>query len=287
MIGRQGLHLSEYDLKNAFGAFGYVVDEGQIDEIFTKNNGYAEQLLTCLGSHEIHSFDNSGYEGATHLHDFNKELPITFKDQYTTVLDGGSLEHVFNFPVAIKNCMEMVGVGGHYLGIAPANNFMGHGFYQFSPEAYFNIFTPENGFELINVIAFEDRPKATWYSVRNPRDVRSRITLINNVPVYLLVVAKKFMRTIIFETAPQQSDYVAIWHQNNASSNGTSISTAWQSSKQVSPLDFVKRSIPVPLKNLIRKALGNSSLGFDPRFFQPLDPTANKKPPNKSLQRAS
>ena len=108
----------------------------------------------------------------------NKEVPPSLKGQYSMVLDGGTLEHVFNFPVAIKNCMEMLRVGGHYIGITPTNNFMGHGFYQFSPELYCSIFTRENGFELVSVVAFEDTARAAWYSCAdycpNSRDAKRR-----------------------------------------------------------------------------------------------------------------
>lgn len=52
----------------------------------------------------------------------NLPVPEVHKDSYTAVLDGGSLEHIFNFPVAIKNCMEMLKVDGQYLGITPVNN---------------------------------------------------------------------------------------------------------------------------------------------------------------------
>ena len=84
------------------------------------------------------------YESAKHLHDMNEGIPGDFKEKYTAVLDAGSLEHIFNFPVAIKNRMDMVNVSGHYLAITPANNFCGHGFYQFSPELYFSVLTREN-----------------------------------------------------------------------------------------------------------------------------------------------
>src|SRR5207249_1169910 len=265
MVGRQGLHLRRRDLKASFAAFGYAVDDQLIDAIFTKSDGYAEQLLTYLGAGDVHSFDISAYEGATHLHDMNRQLPAEVKEQYTTVLDGGSLEHVFNFPIAIRNCMEMVRVGGHYLGITPANNFMGHGFYQFSPEVYFNVFTQENGFELIRVIAFEDRPRATWYSVSSPREVRGRVTLINSVPVYLLIVAKRLMKTGIFEKTPQQSDYFSVWHRNEVASDEAATS-AQPSTKRLSPLDSIKRRIPLPLKQLLRMAFPRSRYGFDPRF---------------------
>lgn len=286
MIGRQGLHLSRRDLKHVFESFGYEIDVRQIDSIFNQTNGYAEHLLTCLGAKEVDSFDISGYEGATHVHDMNRVVPDRVKEQYTMVLDGGSLEHVFNFPVAIKNCMEMLRVGGHYLAITPANNFLGHGFYQFSPELYFSVFARENGFELTRVIAFEDRPSARWYSVKSPLEVRGRVTLTNSVPLYLLVVARKLAHTPVFETAPQQSDYLPIWRNKSTGSDGDPQSILTPIAKQTG-LEFVERKIRAPVRRLIRSILRRSYSGFDPRFFRPMDPTAGREPPNKSFQRTS
>ena len=276
-VGRQGLHLRRRDLKDSFEAFGYAVDDELIDAIFTKSDGYAEQLLMYLGARDVHSFDVSAYEGATHLHDMNRQLPVRVQEQYTTVLDGGSLEHVFNFPTAIRNCMEMVKVGGHYLGITPANNFMGHGFYQFSPEVFFSVFTRENGFELIRLMAFEDRPSAIWYSVRSPKEVRGRVTLINSSPVYILIVARRFLKTLILQTTPQQSDYLSAWHRSDRADQAPTSTRS--STKEVSLLDRVKRSTPVLLKRLLRRVRPRSRLGFDPRFLQPLDPTASARSP--------
>jgi hypothetical protein len=214
----------------------------------------------------------------------NSGLPGEVKEQYTTVLDGGSLEHVFNFPMAIRNCMEMVSVGGHYLGITPANNLMGHGFYQFSPELYFSVFARENGFDLISLIACEDRKRATWYAVRSPREVRRRVTLTNAVPVSLLIVAKRVMKTVIFETTPQQNDYLSVWHQYATASDRVP-PAAPRATRRVSPLDRGKRRIPVLLKRLVRRVVRIHRGGFDPRFFQPLDPTKSERSLNKSLQR--
>ena len=55
------------------------------------------------------------------------------------VIDGGLLEHVFDFPTAIRNCMRMVRQGGHLILNLPVNNFPGHGFYRFSPELVFRV----------------------------------------------------------------------------------------------------------------------------------------------------
>jgi hypothetical protein len=143
-------------------------------------------------------FGLSPYEGATHLHDLNQPVDDALRCAYSAVVDGGSLEHIFNFPVAIRNCMEMVRVGGHFLAISPANNFMGHGFYQFSPELFYNVFSRDNGYEVVRLLICEVRRGARWYVVRDPGAVRKRVTLTNSVPVHLLVVARRTGRRCRF-----------------------------------------------------------------------------------------
>ena len=270
MIGRQSLDLTKAELKDGFHAFGTSINSQEIDKIFSIGNGYAEPLLAQLGARTINSFDYSTYEGATHIHDMNKEIPPEFMNRYSVVLDGGSLEHVFNFPVAIKNCMEMLKLEGHYLSITPANNFMGHGFYQFSPEIYFSIFTEKNVFELLSVLAFEDRPNATWYSVKSPRESKSRILLVNDNPVYLLVVARKLANRAIFDSIPQQSDYVTTWSSEETTSP-TSQPGPLQRINQTPFRNWVKRNAPPILRQLIQIAIQGH--GFNPRFFLPIDPT--------------
>jgi hypothetical protein len=280
MLGRQRLLLSPSELKKYLIEFEFSFDEEIIHSIFNEDDGYSEELFRCIGANNIESFDNSAYEGATHIHDMNQEIPDSFKEQYSMVLDSGSLEHVFNFPVAIKNCMEMVKVGGHFLGITPINNFMGHGFYQFSPELYFSVFTRENGFEIINIIAFVDQKK-TWFSVKSPLSVGERISLVNCDPTYLLVIAKKVARSPIFESLPQQSDYVAIWSQAKLSID-ESISREDNKSELVK---FIIDHIPTNLKKLRIRLIRRLKSGFSPCFFKPMAPTEGTDMPNKALKR--
>src|SRR5580698_3335985 len=108
MIGRQGLHLKPHELRANALKFGLLWDEAFVTQMFSESGGFAEAFLKRLGAEEVHSFDKSAYEGATHLHDMNRAIPDAWKQQYTAVLDGGSLEHVFDFPTAIRNCMEML-----------------------------------------------------------------------------------------------------------------------------------------------------------------------------------
>jgi hypothetical protein len=44
------------------------------------------------------------------------------------VIETGSLDHIFNFPVAISNLMQMTRVGGSVFLTTVANNLCGHGF---------------------------------------------------------------------------------------------------------------------------------------------------------------
>ena len=273
MIGRQRLHLSPDELKKNLTEFGFAQKKEAIRAIFDAHDGYCEELLIFLGADTTDSFDNSSYEGATHVHDMNNNIPDKFKERYSMVLDGGSLEHIFNFPVAIKNCMEMVMVGGYYLAITPVNNLAGHGFYQFSPELYFSVFTKQNGYETPAVIAYETR-KRKWYSVASPLSVRGRVPLVNKNPTYLLVIAKRIGKTDIFKSAPQQSDYSAKWAENETLLNGSNILLK---PARHTFSNATKRLIK-NLKRPILKLIGNEHyLGFDPVFYTEKNPTDTTK----------
>jgi hypothetical protein len=267
MIGRQTLNLAPADLKENLSDFGFPSDAATVERLLGAKNRYAEEFFRLIGARNIHSFDYSDYEGASHLHDMNEDLPGEFREQYSAVLDGGSLEHVFNFPVALRNCMEMVRVGGHYVGLTPANNFFGHGFYQFSPELHFSVFTEANGYELVDLIASEDEPGSQWYSVKSPASLRSRVTLTNCRPTYLLILAKRISSTVPFKSAPKQSDYMTIW--SNSAAAGGSLNPGDKADVRAA----VIRVLPQSWKRFVKRLLRRREVGFAPRFFTPIDPT--------------
>ena len=122
---------------------------------------FAEPLFALLGAREVSSVDASDYEQPTEIHDFNQPLPASLANRFSVVHDGGTIEHVFNIPQAFKNCMEMVRVGGHFIQANVANNYMGHGFWQFCPELIYRIFSRENGFQIKVVLLHEKRPGAS------------------------------------------------------------------------------------------------------------------------------
>ena len=258
MIGRQNLHLNVATLARNLRDFGFETSAKESARMLSAEKGYAEPFLRLLGAGEIVSFDASDFEGATYIHDFNLPLDKKFSRRFSVVLDGGSLEHIFNFPQAIANCMEMTDVGGHFVGITPTNNFLGHGFYQFSPELFFRIFSPRNGFALRQILAFES-PSTTWYEVVDPDALGQRVTLINRRETYLLIIAQKTAEMPIFAGGVQQSFYSAQWQLGRPVGHSPTRSIAgWRS---LVPAPFVLAV------QAIRRWLPPRS-GFDKRYFR-------------------
>ena len=256
MIGRQHLHLSQDQLRECFSKFGY--DPEEAENILTGNSGFADGLFDLIGAKTVDSLDASDYEDATIIQDLNEPLPNKHKAKYSLVLDSGTLEHVFNFPVAIKSCMELTAVGGHYIGIYPCNNFFGHGFYQFSSELFYRVLSKENGFEIIDVVVFVDEPNPTYYSVPDTSVEFQRIQLTNSKPVYIYVVAKKIEEAQMFKHHPLQMDYSQI---------------KWKGLRsdpvQIKKKRTLKDKMPPYLKNLTKALLNKKPKDDSSNFKKP------------------
>jgi hypothetical protein len=208
MIGRQDLNVYPAKMR------GVLAEAGLPNELFAPNapdTGFAEPVFKSLGAGNICSLDASAFEGAELIHDLNQPVGADLKARFDVVYDGGTLEHIFNFPMALQNCMEMVREGGRFFLHTPANNWCGHGFYQFSPELFYTMFSADNGFEVERMVIHVVGPYNRWYEVANPQAIRSRVELFNSFPLQLLVQARRTKAVPLFNKMPQQSDYTPRW----------------------------------------------------------------------------
>ena len=213
-IGRQHLYIAEHTLQHRLRTFGMPADRGIAKRLLRDAAGYSEPFLELLGAIRTESIDASEYEGASQIFDLNGSLPQKLENAFSVVLDAGTLEHVFDFPTAIRNCMRMVSLDGHFLCITTANNMTGHGFYQFSPELFYRVFSESNGFEVDRMFVTETS-SSTWYEVSDPVSVGGRVQLRTFRPTYLCVIAKRLKITPILATMPKQSDYVVRWNDKS------------------------------------------------------------------------
>jgi hypothetical protein len=243
MVGRQTVNAPPDAIASILSATGTpreqtsAILEGQ----------FAEPLFALLGARQVSSVDASGYEKATHIHDFNQPLPASLANRFSVVHDGGTIEHVFNIPQAFMNCMEMVRIGGHFIQVNVANNYMGHGFWQFCPELIYRIFSQENGFLIRAVLMHEPNKYARqghssgrWYKVDDPAAHHSRVELINGRPTYICTIAQRVEDRRIFEHFPQQSDYVEAWRLRQPSPEFSN------------QRGIIRRIIPRSIKKLVR-----------------------------------
>ena len=254
-LGRQGFFPEAHELQKLLDSRHAGMSAARF---LAESEGHADKLFNFLGAEELVAIDNSDYEGAGIIADMNAPIDPTLKNRFTAIVDGGCLEHVFNFPQAIRNCMEMLALGGHFIGITPANNFCGHGFYQFSPELFFRVFSAENGFAIRAVLTTENKK---WFRVIDPEQYGGRVEMQNNRPAYLFVLAKKIEQREIFLQPPQQSDYARQWEKNS----GSPVAGPQPA------VHFFRSLLPHGLKEKLRPYAANISIRHRYRCYRPLD----------------
>ena len=218
---------------------------------------YANELLLAMGATSVDSMDASGYEQASLTHDLNRAIPAEWNESFDLVFDGGTLEHVFDFPTAVKNCMRMVRPGGRFVSVTTPNNWCGHGFYQFSPELFYRVFSAGNGFSMQEMYVAEI--DGTAFAVKDPAAIGARVELCNTRPVYLLVHARRDAVREIFSSVPQQSDYVVDW--GAATRGGVKRVAAWKGLPGIRQMREVLRA----RRTLRQRSLNNR------RLFTPAD----------------
>lgn len=267
MLGRQHLYAPVKEIlkiakNNGLGDASNHIDWGQ---------KYSEPLFKLLGAKVVESLDYSDFEGASVIHDLNFPVPAQLKSKYSVVFDGGTLEHVFNFPQALDSCIQMIRPGGHFISITPVNNQCGHGFYQLSPELFFSVFSPERGFKLKKVLLAIDVPGKgirDWYEVSNPKHVGSRVTISNEFPTYVMVLAQRVKAIEDSPLVVYQSDYLHVWHSHKTVSTNTSVLKTIY--KSVVPISF--RNAVYTWRSKFTNQRYVSELGnVNPAFFKKVE----------------
>jgi hypothetical protein len=242
MVGRQRLYVSLSKIK--------LILEIKPNESGGKKNtynlAYLEWILHQLGAKSVSAMDVSDYEGANVLHDLNLPLPKELIEKFSCVLEFGTLEHVFNFPEAISSLMKCLKVGGHIINYTVANNFCGHGFYQFSPELFFRIFSEENGFETMGLFVTEGFRDGKWYAATDFKNANGRMQIFGPRAVMICFVARKKSTFLGFKRHPMQADYETVWSdkdKKHADHNDINISEEhfWNKIKKLNPLRIISQ----------------------------------------------
>ena len=209
-IGRQSRFGSVDELTKALGPWCAKRELDVLAQALRAAGGYADPVFAALGAAKLAALDRSDFEGATILHDLNEVRPDERAGRWTCVFDGGSTEHVFQFPRALETTMRLVAPGGHLVTAVPANQQMGHGFYQVSPEVYFRSLVVENGYQLVGAFLHIEGLRTGWYRITDPAQAGRRLDVATLGPAEMFVCARRVGDAGLHRT-PQQSDYADAW----------------------------------------------------------------------------
>ncbi len=218
----------------------------------TPNEQFTSDVVffRLLGLTDVKALDYSGFEGAELVADLNLPVPTEWHDQCNLIVDSGTLEHVFHLPQALASIGRMLKIGGRIVHLSPANNYLNHGFYQFSPTLYADFYRA-NAFDNVHVFVGEERdyrrhsaPLAVYEIEQQPDLMMSQRRLLT------LAVARKTPASTV-DQVPLQGFYANLLKQSDSSENKLA-ATTWP--------QRLKRLIPTSLKTLVRRLVP----GFDP-----------------------
>lgn len=104
-----------------------------------------------LNAECCHSLDVSDYQDSEIIVNLNNPLPSEFIESYDVVIDAGTLEHVSNMSIGLSNMLKLLKKGGIYLFGVPCNNWIDHGFFQFSPTFFKDLCIDNNSLSLLEL----------------------------------------------------------------------------------------------------------------------------------------
>lgn len=151
MIGKQDIHISWDILMEIVHNYDFYYDKEVYERIKNIQPIDSYKLFEMFGiSGGIDAVDFSEYEGADIIFDLNKDLPENLAEKYDYIINGGTLEHIFDVAKAMSNISAMVKPGGTIIHIVPFAGLANHGFYSFSP-TFFQDYSVANGFRITSL----------------------------------------------------------------------------------------------------------------------------------------
>ena len=90
---------------------------GSKDQTFIRD----EAFFRLLGNDRVRALDHSDYEGAELFHDLNKSIDASAENIADFILDGSTLDNLFNPGIGLQNMTRMLRAGGRLIAVNMAS----------------------------------------------------------------------------------------------------------------------------------------------------------------------
>ena len=209
-----------------------------------ENNTSDVAFFRLLGATDIMALDYSNFENAEIVHNLNYPVPDELCNRFDLIVDGGTIEHVFDVRQSLMNIALMLKPGGRIIHLSPASNYVNHGFYQFSPTLFYdyyaaNDFVNLKGFIVEHDIHYASRP---WEFF----EVGVEGRFASNQALATVFVAEKSINSTV-DKVPMQSYYTQVYISTEGGASRRSKGSAKAIIKRMLPdnvKSWLKRSVP-------------------------------------------
>ena len=256
-LGRQGLHATPEQVVAMMREEGYALDRDVLARLPTQTNipqwratpraGFLpDTAFFALLGLPVETLDVSAQEGPEYVADLNRPIPPELVGRFGVVIDGGTLEHVFDVRQGLMNVASMLRPGGRVVHLSPASNYLGHSFYQFSPRLFVDYYGVNGFSEMKCLLAVQPSERANidawrWYECAGRIDGR----LIDSKRRVATVFVAEKTANATTDRVPQQKQHP--WRTSSAAAGaGTS---------RLPLRGRVKRMLPEPVKRVLRGSL--------------------------------
>lgn len=200
---------------------------------------HAKTFFEFLGiaENDYYDIDKFSFDQPKIVHDLQYPIDQKFHNFFSLVVDSGTLEHIFDAKAVMENIVKMTNIGGYVLQFIPAQNFLNHGFYQFSPTFFYDFYT-NNGFEIVESYLVEIRGSYDRFYIYNQQEdytglfFNPRSRLVN----CFLVKKMSNLNNIII---PDQYFYKKL------SEESKSVENDFNRSKLDKAINYFRRIIPI------------------------------------------
>jgi len=156
-LGNQEIWATYADLKDYFNRMGSKYNEAKVvphtSYMFlnspklaelAKDFVHARVFFEMMGMNSYTDLDKFDSDKPILLHDMNLPVPDALHDNYSLILDGGTIEHVFDIRQVMENIVQVLKPGGCVVHISSYS--IDHGFFGLSPCLFYDFYSA-NGFD--------------------------------------------------------------------------------------------------------------------------------------------